>query len=103
MTSQAQAASPLPGVRALIFLGFPLHPAGRPSVERAEHLFEVKLPMLFVQGERDALADLARLQSIVEQLAPRARLQIVQGGHSYPASDSLIEVIAAWIDGIIAA
>jgi predicted alpha/beta-hydrolase family hydrolase len=103
MTSQAQAACPLPGVRALIFLGFPLHPAGRPSVERAEHLFEVKLPMLFVQGERDALADLARLQSVVEQLAPRARLQRVQGGHSYPASDSLMEVIAAWIDGIIAA
>ena len=59
MTSQAQAALPLPGVRALVFLGFPLHAAGRPSDERANHLFEVKIPMLFLQGTRDALADTA--------------------------------------------
>ena len=57
MTSQAQAASPLPGVRGLVFLGFPLHPAGRPSDERGDHLFEIKVPMLFLQGTRDALAD----------------------------------------------
>ena len=59
MTSQAQAASPLPGVRGLVFLGFPLHPAGRPSDERAAHLFDVQVPMLFLQGTRDALADLS--------------------------------------------
>ena len=56
MTSQAQAASPLPGVQGLVFLGFPLHPVGRPWDERGAHLFEVKVPMLFLQGSRDALA-----------------------------------------------
>jgi len=60
MTSQAQAALPLSGVRALVFLGFPLHPAGRPSDERADHLFEVKIPMLFLQETRDALAEIGR-------------------------------------------
>src|SRR5881409_3519784 len=63
MTSQTQAASPLPGVRGLAFLGFPLHPAGRPSQERGRHLFDVHIPMLFLQGTRDALAE-------PEQLAP---------------------------------
>src|SRR5881409_3819909 len=53
MTSQAQAAAPLPGVRGLVFLGFPLHPPGQPSIERAKHLFEVKIPLLFLQGTRD--------------------------------------------------
>jgi len=57
MTSQAQALDPLPGVRGLAFLGFPLHPAGRPSESRARHLFEVQIPMLFIQGTRDALAE----------------------------------------------
>ena len=56
MTSQAQALSPLPGVRGLAFLGFPLHPAGKPSSDRAKHLTDVKIPMLFLQGTRDALA-----------------------------------------------
>ena len=63
MTSQAQAASPLPGVRGLVFLGFPLHPAGRPSDERGKHLFEVRIPMFFLQGTRDALADLPLVQA----------------------------------------
>ena len=58
MTSLAAAAAPLPGVRGLVFFGFPLHPAGRPSTERAEHLERVQLPMLFLQGERDRLAEL---------------------------------------------
>jgi uncharacterized protein len=56
MTSQAQALSPLPGVRGLVFVGFPLHPAGKPADERAAHLFEIDLPMLFLQGTRDELA-----------------------------------------------
>jgi predicted alpha/beta-hydrolase family hydrolase len=63
MTSQAQAASPLPGVCGLAFLGFPLHPAGRPSDERGKHLAEVQIPMLFLQGTRDALGDLSLLQA----------------------------------------
>ena len=72
MTSQAQAASPLPGVRGLAFLGFPLHPAGKPSDERAEHLSDVKIPMLFLQGTRDALADVKLLKRR-RQTARRAR------------------------------
>src|SRR5688572_15365047 len=68
MTSQAQAAEPLPGVRGLAFLGFPLHPAGRPGIERAEHLAHVQVPMLFVSGDRDALADLGLLRPVVASL-----------------------------------
>lgn len=68
MTSQAQAAEPLPGVRGLVFLGFPLHPAGKPSDARAAHLAEVRVPMLFVQGTRDALADPALLAPLVDRL-----------------------------------
>src|SRR3954454_19303064 len=76
MTSQAQALSPLPGVRGLAFLGFPLHPAGRPSDERAEHLFAVDVPMLFLQGSRDKLAELGLLQRLIERLGERASLQL---------------------------
>src|SRR5437762_8389732 len=71
MTSQAQAASPLPGVHGLVFLAFPLPPAGRPSDERAKHLFDVRIPMLFLQGTRDQLADLQLLQALAGQLAAR--------------------------------
>jgi uncharacterized protein len=84
MTSQAQAALPLPGVSALVFLGFPLHAAGRPSDERASHLFEVKIPMLFLQGTRDALADTHMLQALVERLGTRATLKLFQDAdHSF--------------------
>jgi predicted alpha/beta-hydrolase family hydrolase len=84
MTSQAQAALPLPGVSALVFLGFPLHAAGRPSEERASHLFEVKIPMLFLQGTRDALADTHMLQALVERLGTRATLKLFQDAdHSF--------------------
>src|SRR5512134_1805438 len=68
MTSQAQALSPLPGVRGLAFLGFPLHPAGKPSGDRAAHLSDVRVPMLFLQGTRDDLAALSLLQSLIERL-----------------------------------
>src|SRR5262252_2556818 len=71
MTSQAQAMSPLPGVSGLVFLGFPLHPAGRPSDERGTHLFEVKIPMLFLQGTRDALADIELMRALTQRLGPR--------------------------------
>jgi predicted alpha/beta-hydrolase family hydrolase len=84
MTSQAQAASPLPGVRGLVFLGFPLHPAGRPSDERGAHLFAVQIPMLFMQGTRDQLADLQLLQKLVGPLGARATLKLFQDAdHSF--------------------
>lgn len=84
MTSQAQAASPFPGVRGLVFLGFPLHPAGRPSDERGKHLFEVKIPMLFLQGTRDEFAKLELLRSLIEQLGSRATLKLFQeADHSF--------------------
>ncbi len=78
MTSQAQAAAPLPGVRGLAFLGFPLHPAGRPSDERAGHLLDVAIPMLFLQGTRDALADLDLLRMLMARLGKHASLQLVE-------------------------
>src|SRR5437773_7056522 len=78
MTSQAQAASPLRGVRGLVFLGFPLHPAGRPSDERAKHLFDVQIPMLFLQGTRDQLADLQLMQALAGNLGARATLILLQ-------------------------
>jgi predicted alpha/beta-hydrolase family hydrolase len=84
MTSTAQSTVPLPGVRGLVFLGFPLHPAGRPGAGRADHLDRVALPMLFLQGTRDALADLAHLRPVVARLGARATLQIVEGAdHSF--------------------
>jgi predicted alpha/beta-hydrolase family hydrolase len=76
MTSQAQALSPLPGVRGLVFVGFPLHPAGKPGDERAEHLAAVELPMLFLQGTRDELADLGWLQPALQRLGARATLAL---------------------------
>lgn len=79
MSSQAQAAEPLPGVRGLVFFGFPLHPAGKPGVERAEHLVRVALPMLFLQGTRDALADLHLVRATTGKLGERATLHVVEG------------------------
>jgi len=84
MTSQAQALSPLPGVQGLVFLGFPLHPAGKPSDERATHLSEVAVPMLFLQGTRDELADLELLQPLVARLGARATLAtFADADHSF--------------------
>ena len=106
MTSQTQAASALPGVRGLVFLGFPLHPAGRPSEERAVHLFHVEVPMLFLQGTRDRLADLGLLERLMERLGPRASLRLVQDAdHSFrvPArADAVVkremmDAMAEWI------
>jgi uncharacterized protein len=78
MTSQAQATAPLPGVRGLVFLGFPLHPAGHPSNERGDHLFEIKVPMLFLQGTRDALADTELVEALVGRLRKKATLKLYQ-------------------------
>jgi len=84
MTSTAQAEEPLPGVRGLVFLGFPLHPPGRPGDARAEHLARVQIPMLFLQGTRDDFADLKLLTPLVQRLGARATLHLVEGGdHSF--------------------
>ena len=84
MTSEAQAASPLPGVQGLVFLGFPLHPPGRPSDERGAHLFEIKVPMLFLQGTRDALAATELVEALVFRLGGRASLKLFQeADHSF--------------------
>jgi len=84
MTSQAQAASPLPGVRGLAFVGFPLHPAGVPSSDRAKHLSDVQIPMLFLQGTRDELAHLALIESLASELGERARLKLFDDAdHSF--------------------
>jgi len=113
MTSQAQASAPLQGVRGLAFLGFPLHPAGRPSQDRAKHLFAVQIPMLFLQGTRDALATLDQLQPLCDALGARATLKLFQDAdHSFhvPARTGrkdaqvrgeMLDVFAAWIDGLI--
>ncbi len=113
MTSQAQAQQPLPGVRGLAFLGFPLHPAGKPSRERAKHLFDVRIPMLFLQGTRDTLAELDELEPVCEALGDGATLKLFQDAdHSFhvPARSGrkdvevrgeALDALAAWIDGVI--
>ena len=84
MTSQAEADAALDGVEGIVFVGFPLHPAGQPSTKRAEHLERVDVPMLFLQGTRDTLADLELVKGVVGQLGPRATLHVVEGAdHSF--------------------
>jgi predicted alpha/beta-hydrolase family hydrolase len=84
MTSQAQASAPLAGVRGLIFLGFPLHPPGRPSNERAKHLSDVRIPLLFLQGTRDDFANLTLLEPLCKQLGSGATLKLFQDAdHSF--------------------
>jgi uncharacterized protein len=114
MTSQAQAVEPLPGVRGLAFLGFPLHPAGRPSQDRAKHLFDVKIPMLFLQGTRDTLAALDQLKPLCKALGRRATLKLFQDAdHSFhvPARTGrkdlevrgeVLDALAAWIEDVVA-
>ena len=115
MTSQAQAKAPLPGVRGLAFLGFPLHPAGKPSQDRAAHLFDVQIPMLFLQGTRDTLAQLDQLEPVCNALGARATLQLfADADHSFhvPArsgrSDAQVlgealDALAAWVDRVVSA
>ncbi|MGH7731243.1 MAG: alpha/beta hydrolase family protein, partial [Candidatus Eiseniibacteriota bacterium] len=110
MTSRAAAAEPLEGVAGLVFLGFPLHPAGRPGVSRADHLAQVGLPMLFLQGTRDTLADLGLLEPVIERLGEGATLRVIEGGdHSFhvlkrsgrtdeQVLDELAAAVAAWIE-----
>ncbi len=109
MTSQAQAASPLPGVRGLVFVGFPLHPAGKPANERARHLSEIGLPMLFLQGTRDALAELPLMQALAQRLGDRATLALFDdadhsfhvrarsGGSDAQTLQAMLDAMATWV------
>lgn len=109
MTSMAQAVAPLPGIRGMIFVGFPLHPAGRPSQDRAGHLLHVQVSMLFLQGTRDRLADLQQLQPLITQLGEGATLKLfAEADHSFhvpsrtgrtdqDVRQELLDTIAAWI------
>lgn len=109
MTSQAQAEEPLSGVRGLAFLGFPLHAPGQPSDERADHLSQVKSPMLFLQGTRDDFAELDYLKPVVKRLGTRATLKLFEDtNHSFhvPAKSGrtdadvmreLVDALAEWI------
>jgi predicted alpha/beta-hydrolase family hydrolase len=115
MTSGAQAFEPLADVKGLIFLGFPLHPAGKPGRERAEHLAQVHIPMLFLQGTRDALAELEQLEPVIKSLGKRATLKLFdQADHSFhvPAKSGrkdgdvlkdVLDELARWVDKLIAA
>ena len=110
MTSQTQALSPLPGVRGLAFLGFSLHAAGAASQERGKHLFDVHIPMLFLQGTRDKLAELDQIEPLCATLGERASLKLfADADHSFhvPARTGrkdrdvlgeLVDALAAWID-----
>lgn len=107
MTSQAQAKAPLDGVKGLAFFGFPLHPAGKPAVNRAAHLFDVEVPMLFLQGTRDALADVSLLRVVAKDV--RATLHLTEGAdHSFHVLKSsgrndrevlaeILDAFAAWL------
>ena len=112
MTSTAQAEAPLPGVRGLVFLGFPLHPPGRPSDKRAEHLAQVRIPMLFLQGDRDEFAALNVVKPVVKRLGAGATLHLVEGGdHSFhvlkrsgrtdaDVMSELADVVMEWTGGL---
>jgi uncharacterized protein len=113
MTSQAQAADPLVGVKGLAFLGFPLHPAGQPSRGRARHLFDIRIPMLFLQGTRDALAVLDQLEPVCESLGATAALRLFEDAdHSFhvPARtgrkdaqvrSDVLDALADWVAAIV--
>ena len=112
MTSQTQAKASLQGVCGLAFLGFPLHPAGRPTQDRGEHLFDIQIPMLFLQGTRDTLAALDQLEPLCKKLGRRATLKLfADADHSFrvPARTGrkdaqvlgdVLDALAAWLDGV---
>jgi len=112
MTSQTQAKASLQGVWGLAFLGFPLHPAGRPSQDRAEHLFDVQIPMLFLQGTRDALASLDQLEPLCKKLGTLATLKLfADADHSFHVPvrtgrkdtqvlGDVVDALATWLDGV---
>jgi uncharacterized protein len=109
MTSQAQAALPLPNVAGLVFFGFPLHASGKPSTERAAHLFQVTTPMLFLQGDKDKLAESPLIRTVTEELGARATLHVIGGAdHSFHVPkrsgrtdadviSEMADVVVAWL------
>ena len=113
MTSQAQAKEPLPGVRGLCFFGFPLHPAGKPATERGAHLSAITIPMLFLQGTKDTLAEVSLIEPLVDSLKSRATLHLVsEADHSFhvPARsgrkdadvmEEILDVFAEWANGVV--
>jgi predicted alpha/beta-hydrolase family hydrolase len=112
MTSIAASKEPIDGLRGLVFFGFPLHAAGRPSAERGKHLYSTNLPLLFLQGSRDTLADLRLLEPVCKGLGKRAELFVVEGGdHSFhmlkssgrsddQVLDEIVSKAAAWMKGL---
>jgi predicted alpha/beta-hydrolase family hydrolase len=114
MTSQAQAIAPLPGVRGLAFLGFPLHPPGKPSTSRAAHLSDIDIPMMFLQGTRDDFAEMTLLEPVVKGLGGLASLHVVQeGDHSLhvlarsgrndgEVMNEVLDAMSGWIAGLAA-
>jgi uncharacterized protein len=112
MTSQAQALQPLPGVKGLVFFGFPLHPAGKPSIERAKHLSDVHVPMLFLQGTRDKLAEPALLQQVVKTLTPNAtpheiggadhnfHVPVKSGRRDADVLNEALDAVVSWLGAI---
>ena len=115
MTSQAQARTPLPGVHGLAFLGFPLHPTGKPSRERGEHLFAIQIPMLFLQGTRDTLAAIDQIEPLCDALGARAALKLfADADHSFRVPvrsgrndaqvlGEVLDALASWLDQVLKA
>lgn len=113
MTSQAQSLAPLHAVRGLLFIGFPLHPAGKPGIERAEHLKQVQIPMLFVSGDRDALAERDLLEPVVAGLGDRATLHLIRaadhslkvaaksGRSAAEAEAEALNAVAGWMTSLL--
>jgi predicted alpha/beta-hydrolase family hydrolase len=111
MTSQAQAAEPLASVRGLVFVGFPLHPAGKPSTDRAAHLADIRVPMLFLQGTRDALAEATLIEGTVARLGDGATLHVIDGAdHAFhvlarsgrtdrEVREEMLDAMAGWMKG----
>ncbi|MDI1270834.1 MAG: dienelactone hydrolase family protein [Polaromonas sp.] len=109
MTTQAQALEPLPGVQGIVLVGFPLHPSGKPSTERAAHLAGIQLPMLFLQGTRDGLAELGLITQTTESLGKRATLHVIEGAdHAFhvrvrsgrndaQVREELLDTMACWM------
>jgi predicted alpha/beta-hydrolase family hydrolase len=113
MTSQAQSQTPLPDTRGLVFFGFPLHPSGKPSIQRAEHLSKIEIPMLFLQGTRDALAEIGLLVPVIEGLGKLATLSRIENAdHSFhvpvrlgktdaEVMSEMLDVTADWISALL--
>lgn len=105
MTSQYLANRTLPGVKGIIFVGFPLHPAAKPSIDRADHLQKITIPMLFLQGTRDALAELNLIEGVCESLPNAALVKLEGADHAFKmpkqnAIPILAEQINRWIDQV---